>query len=111
MSKVRNAGVLRVLDYRSEQSLAVPMGLFILAIIYLISPVDLIPDVPVIGHIDDLFITAIATLNLFQKWLRSTSMILSSMLGLLKWLVIFAGIGAVSLGGMALWGIAKIFMG
>jgi len=33
------------------------------------------------------------------------------MLGLLKWLVIFAGIGAVSLGGMALWGIAKIFMG
>ena len=111
MSKVRNAGALSVLDYRSEQSLAVSMELFIMAIIYLISPVDLIPDVPVIGHIDDFFVTATATLNLFQKWLENTSMILSSMLGLLKWLVIFAGIGAVSLGGMALWGIAKIFMG
>ncbi len=111
MSKVRNAGALSALDYRSEQFLAVPVALFILAIIYLISPVDLIPDVPVIGHIDDFFITATATLNLLQKWLQNHSVFLASILGFFKWLVIFAGIAAGSLIGIVIMGIAKIFMG
>jgi len=63
----------------------------------------------VIGHIDDLMITAIATLNLLQKWFEDTSNTLAAVLGFMKWLVIFVGIIAVSLVGLIVWGIVKFF--
>jgi len=100
-----------VIDYQPDRSMAVPVTLFVLAIIYLLSPIDIIPDIPVVGQIDDFFITATATLNLLQKWLQNHSSILASMLGFFKWLVIFAGIAAVSLAGIVVLGIAKFFMG
>lgn len=110
MLGVRDFTEVENMDQPSESSMAVPVLLFILAVVYLLSPIDIIPDVPVIGHIDDLFVTAAATLNLLQNWLKNTSTVLSSMLGLIKWLVIFAGIIAVLLFGIAGWGIVKAFI-
>ena len=111
MSETKNIAAVEVIGETSNQSMFVPVSLFVLSILYLISPIDLIPDVPVIGHIDDFFITATATLNLLQKWLQHHGSILAPMLGFFKWLVIFAGIAAVSLIGIVILGIAKVFMG
>jgi len=102
-----DAREVEIIGRASEPSLVTPVILFILAILYLLSPIDIIPDVPVIGQIDDLLVTAAATLNLLQKWLHNSSSILSSMLGLMKWAVIFAGIIAALLFGIVGWGIMK----
>jgi len=77
MSQTKNTA--EVIDYQSERPMAVPVFLFVLAILYDISPIDIIPDIPVVGYVDDFFITAIATLNLLQKWLQNSSVILASM--------------------------------
>ena len=108
MVEVKDATRVEIIDQHSEKPLFVPVILFILAILYDISPVDLIPDIPVIGHIDDALVTLIATLNLLQKCLRDFSGFLSSLLGLAKWMVISTGIIAVSLTGLVVWSISKL---
>ena len=56
MLETKSAAVVEVIEETSNQSMVVPVSLFVLSILYLISPIDLVPDVPVIGHIDDGFI-------------------------------------------------------
>ena len=106
---MKEEGVL-VMNQQSQRSMVFPVVLFMLAILYDISPIDLIPDIPVVGYVDDFFITAIATLNLLEKWLQDSSVVLASLLRLAKWLVVFVGIIAVSLVGLAVWGIVKLFI-
>lgn len=89
--------------------LIVPFLMLIGALIYDIFPFDIIPDIPGIGYIDDLLVTTIATLNFLQKWLQYTSASLSSMLRMAKWVVIFTGITAVSILGLAVFGVARLF--
>jgi len=98
-----------VISQVPERSLVIPVVFLVLAILYDLSPIDIIPDIPVIGYFDDLIITAIATLNLLQKWFEDTSNTLAAVLGFIKWLVIFVGIIAVSLVGLIVWGIVKFF--
>jgi uncharacterized membrane protein YkvA (DUF1232 family) len=109
MSQVNEASEVNVLGPISERSMVVPVLLFALAILYDLSPVDIIPDIPVIGYFDDLLITAATTLNLLQKWLQDTSVVLSAALGFMKWLVIFVGIIAVSMVGLMIWAAVKFF--
>ena len=109
MSQVNEASEVDVLGPVSERSMVVPVLLFALAILYDLSPIDIIPDIPVIGYFDDLIITTIATLNLLQKWIKNSSRILAGLLGLMKWLVIFVGIIAVSMVGLIIWGAVKFF--
>jgi len=109
MSQVNEASEVDALCPVSERSMVVPALLFALAILYDLSPIDIIPDIPVIGYVDDLMITAAATLNLLQKWLQDTSVVLAAALGLMKWLVIFVGIIAVSMVGLIIWGAVKFF--
>lgn len=75
-----------------------PVGawiLMILAVIYLISPVDIVPDfIPVAGHADDFLIGAAALLNLIQK---SDDGFMANIAGMLKWLLIGVGLIAVLL--------------
>ncbi|WP_232362714.1 DUF1232 domain-containing protein [Desulfosudis oleivorans] len=89
----------------------IPVFLFILALLYVISPIDPIPDVPVIGQIDDALVAAIATLNLLQSWLEETSIFLFGLRGLVKWLLIFIGIIAFSVMGMAVLTLVKVVTG
>ena len=109
MSHVNESSEVEVIRQVPERSLVMPFVFLVLAILYDLSPIDIIPDMPVIGYFDDLIITAIATLNLLQKWFEDTSGILAAALGFMKWLVIFVGIIAVSLVGLIVWGIVKFF--
>ena len=109
MSHVNESSEVEVISQVPERSLVMPIVFLVLAILYDLSPIDIIPDIPVIGYVDDLMITAIATLNLMQKWFEDTSGILAAALGFMKWLVIFVGIIAVSLVGLIVWGAVKFF--
>ena len=109
MSQVNESSEVEVISQVPERSLVIPVVFLVLAILYDLSPIDIIPDIPVIGHIDDLMITAIATLNLLQKWFEDTSNTLAAVLGFMKWLVIFVGIIAVSMVGLIVWGAVRFF--
>ena len=110
MSHVNESSEVEVISQVPERSLVMPVVLLVLAILYDLSPIDIIPDIPVIGYVDDLIITAIATLNLMQKWFEDTSGILAAALGFMKWLVVLIGIIAVSLVGLIVWGAVKFFV-
>ena len=62
--------------------------LFILAVIYGASPIDLIPDMPVIGWIDDFTIGAAAFTNLIQQQFFQTNKSLNKLFKLAKWILI-----------------------
>jgi uncharacterized membrane protein YkvA (DUF1232 family) len=66
--------------------------LAILGVFYTISPLDIIPDIPVIGWIDDFFVLSAAILNLFEKTTGETHHSLRKTLKVLKWIVVIAGI-------------------
>ncbi|MBR3654165.1 MAG: DUF1232 domain-containing protein [Elusimicrobia bacterium] len=62
--------------------------LFILAVIYGISPIDLVPDMPVIGWIDDFTIGAAALTNLIQQQFFQTNETFDKLFKLAKWILI-----------------------
>ena len=62
-----------------------------LAAVYDISPIDIIPDVPVVGWVDDFFITATTLLNCVQQFTAETSQTLSAIAKTLKWILILVG--------------------
>ena len=62
--------------------------LFILAVIYGASPIDLIPDMPVIGWIDDFTIGAAAFTNLIQQQFFQTNNSLNKLFKIAKWILI-----------------------
>ena len=68
-----------------------------LALIYDISPVDIVPDIPVVGWVDDFFVTATAVLNLVQCFTEESEQRLSRMAKLLKWFVATLGVIVVLL--------------
>ena len=76
-----------------------PWIIFGLCILYDISPVDIIPDIPVIGWIDDFFITATGTLNLIQKTCNDSMAWLGTIAKYLKWIVALIGILIIALVG------------
>jgi uncharacterized membrane protein YkvA (DUF1232 family) len=65
-------------DWLSKEYQEIPLGSVILilgALIYLVNPIDLIPDlIPVLGHIDDVFIIGLvlsqvhADLQAYKEW-------------------------------------------
>ena len=62
--------------------------LFVLAVIYGISPADLVPDMPVIGWIDDFTIGAAALTNLIQQQFFQTNKAFDKLFKLAKWILI-----------------------
>lgn len=68
----------------------------ILALIYDINPVDILPDIPVIGWMDDSFLTLITVINLLQQKSRESGHAETSRtMKALKWLFIVFGIVVV----------------
>ena len=68
-----------------------------LGILYTLSPIDLIPDVPVIGWVDDFFVIATTLLNLCENELGKVSETLGAILRIFKWIFLVLGIIAVLL--------------
>jgi len=71
--------------------------LFILSIIYTISPIDLIPDAPVVGWFDDATLLMSSGLNMVQKYLGDSHILVYKALKLLKWGILILGIIVVLL--------------
>ena len=88
-----------------------PYALFALAIVYALLPVDIIPDAPAIGWIDDFFVMLVAGFNLMEKGMGVTNKVVISMLNLMKWGVIILGVIAVSLLGLLGAAIYKLIWG
>lgn len=62
-----------------------------LAALYDVSPVDIIPDIPVVGWIDDILITLTAFLNCIQQFTKETAHTLSIIAKILKWILVLLG--------------------
>lgn len=81
---------VQVLEEPKDQSVF-PYVLLGLAILYTLSPIDLVPDMPVVGWFDDLFALAAAGLNVLQNGLGRQNKLLEQIVGLLKWGLIVVG--------------------
>lgn len=68
-----------------------------LSIAYMLSPIDIIPDIPVVGWVDDFFITATAGLNLIQGYTADSSRSLAQLVKMVKWAVIILGVVCILL--------------
>lgn len=71
--------------------------LAIISVFYAISPFDIIPDIPVIGWVDDFFVVSAAMLNLLEKTTGQTHHTLRFGIRAIKWTVVVLGIIAVAL--------------
>ncbi|MGL5229112.1 MAG: YkvA family protein [Bacteroidales bacterium] len=87
--EANNPGELQHPVRRMIQS---PWFTTILGVIYIISPIDLLPDVPVIGYLDDIFMGVIIGLNWAQVSTEHSNEMLSSVFKLIKWVMIILGI-------------------
>ena len=62
-----------------------------LCLLYGISPVDIIPDIPIVGQIDDLIILVSGGLNLSQRYMERNDSSLTSIVKVIKRIVIALG--------------------
>lgn len=83
-----------------------PWVLMVLCLLYGISPVDLIPDIPIVGQIDDLIILASGTLNLVQRYMERADSSLTTIVKVTKWIVI--SLGAIVILLLALFAVAIV---
>ena len=67
-------------------------ALMFLSVAYLLSPVDIIPDIPVVGWVDDFFIIIVAGLNLLQGYASEGHSGLAQLLKFIKRAVIILGV-------------------
>ena len=77
-----------------------------LCLLYGISPVDLIPDIPIVGQIDDLIILLSGSLNLVQRYMERADSSLTAIVKVAKWIVI--ALGAIVIILLALFAVAIV---
>lgn len=81
---------------------ALSIAIAMLALAYDVSPIDAVPDgIPVLGWLDDVGMTIMAALNVYQQFAKDQGSMLVKLVKYVKWmmvaLVIFAG---VAVGGL-----------
>ena len=87
-------------------SVVVPWVIMALCLLYGVSPVDIIPDIPIVGQIDDLIILASGSLNLAQRYMERSDSSLTSFVKVTKWIVI--ALGAIVILLLALFAVAIV---
>ncbi|MCX7970505.1 MAG: YkvA family protein [Negativicutes bacterium] len=76
---------------------AMPWVLFVLALIYAVSPIDLVPDWPVVGWLDDLLLLLGTGLNLIEHRARLPNRpLLIAAIRWFKWLALAAGLSLLA---------------
>lgn len=70
----------------------VSLVLLAASLVYDILPADLIPDVPLVGWVDDILVTSTALMNCIQQFSESGSQTLQEVLKWLKWTCILLAI-------------------
>ena len=71
-----------------------------LGVVYMLSPIDVIPDIPVVGWVDDFFVMTSTGFNLLEKELGQTNDFIRGIFKTLKWITIALGVIAVLLVGL-----------
>ena len=87
-------------------SVVVPWVIMVLCLLYGVSPVDIIPDVPIVGQIDDFIIMASGTLNLAQRYMERADSSFTTIVKVTKWIVI--ALGAIVILLLALFAVAIV---
>ena len=87
-------------------SVVVPWVIMVLCLLYGVSPVDIIPDIPIVGQIDDLIILASGSLNLAQRYMERADYSLTTIVKVVKWIVI--ALGAIVILLLALFAVAIV---
>lgn len=88
-------------DNSSNIKKALAVLLMLAALAYDASPIDLIPDVPIIGWIDDAGLTLAAGINLIQQFVGNQNASLVKLLKYAKWtFVSMVAIAVLLLGGL-----------
>lgn len=65
----------------------------VLAILYSLSPIDIVPDVlPIAGWADDILVLGTSALNLLQTYTQNSNATLSAILKVLKYILLLGGI-------------------
>ncbi|MDR2191354.1 MAG: DUF1232 domain-containing protein [Endomicrobium sp.] len=54
-----------------KRNVKLAWAIVVLALIYTISPIDIVPDAPIIGWIDDAAVDLLAVLNLVRKYMKT----------------------------------------
>jgi uncharacterized membrane protein YkvA (DUF1232 family) len=85
------------INQKTEKIKPLDWILLLLAVIYTLLPIDIIPDIPIIGWLDDSFILSSAFLNILQKKTSKTNETLSAIFKFLKYIAIFLGIAIILL--------------
>lgn len=81
----------------------------IAAVAYTLSPIDIIPDIPIVGWVDDFFILATSGLNMLEKQLGGISAGLAGIAKVLKYILIVLGVISILLVGLLGAAIVKLF--
>ncbi|MCI4625203.1 MAG: DUF1232 domain-containing protein [Candidatus Magnetoovum sp. WYHC-5] len=76
---------------KKRRPIIVPFLVLIVALIYDLMPFDFIPDVPVVGWVDDLLITVAAIINFIEKTLLHNQDDVKSAVWKIKWVLIAFG--------------------
>jgi len=81
---------------------ALSVVIAMMALAYDLSPIDAVPDtIPVLGWLDDLGVTVMAALNLYQQFAANQDAILVKLAKYIKWmLVALVVIAGVAIGGL-----------
>ena len=87
-------------------SVVVPWVIMVLCLLYGVSPVDIIPDIPIVGPIDDLIILASGSLNLAHRYMERADPSLTTIVKVVKWIVI--ALGAIVILLLALFAVAIV---
>ncbi len=77
-----------------------------LAVLYALLPFDLVPDVPVVGWVDDISLLLVSSLNLAEKKFGEVGSSFRKKIRFLKWSVV--GVGVVLTVLVGLFGVALI---
>ena len=64
----------------------------LVSLIYVFNPIDIIPDMPAIGWVDDFFVIALGMINLVQGYTNETNKKLAKIMKILKWIIAILGI-------------------
>jgi hypothetical protein len=82
-----------ITEQANKSNKTAPIIIALLGILYGVSPVDIIPDmIPVAGWVDDLVITGGTLLNLAQAFTKDTSIVLSNIFKISKWILWILGV-------------------
>lgn len=81
---------------------ALSIVIAMLTVAYDLSPVDAVPDaIPVLGWLDDVGMTVMAALNVYQQFAKDQGSMLVKLVKYIKWmLVVLVIVAGVALGGL-----------